>query len=108
MCNERDMTKLEAYILTRPKYADDRRQAYADWALDDLLTDVIAEMEKPPYYISGEEEIPITDIIEAYIEKMRYFRNIANPGKKLMFQIAVREAESLNLLFKGKDNNEAD
>ena len=35
MCNERDMTKLEAYILTRPKYADDRRQAYADWALDD-------------------------------------------------------------------------
>lgn len=103
MCDRRDMTKLEAYILTRPKYAEVRKQAYADWALDELLSQVIAEMEKPPYYISGEEEIPISDIIETFRDQMRAFRDIANPGKKLMFQIAIREAESLSMLFKGED-----
>ena len=95
----RDMTKLEAYISDRPQHADVRIQAYSEWALDELLEDVITEMEKPPYYISGEEEIPITDIIDAFIEKMRYFRKIAKPGKKLMFNVAVKEAESLRLLF---------
>lgn len=97
--NRHDMTKLEAYISERPDYSNIRLQAYADWALDELLVDVIAEMEKPPYYISGEEEIPIPDIIDAFIEKMRYFRKIAKPGKKLMFNIAIKEAESLRLLF---------
>lgn len=102
MCDldrNRDMTKLEAYISERPTYADLRKRSYADWALEELLTDVIAEMEKPPYYISGEEEIPISDIIEAFIEKMKYFRDIAKPGNKLMFNVAVQEAESLSTLF---------
>lgn len=103
MCDSRDMTKLEAYILERPKYADVRKQAYSDWALDELLTDVLAEMEKPPYYISGEMEVPITDIIESFLLRMRHFRKLAKPGKKLMFQIAVKEAESLNMIFNGKD-----
>lgn len=100
MCDrQRDMTRLEAYLEERPKHADQRIQAYADWALDELLLDILAEMEKPPYYISGEEEIPVEDIIEAFIEKMRYFRKIAKPGNKLMFGVAIKEAESLNRLF---------
>lgn len=97
--SSRDMTKLEAYLLERPTYANVRKDAYAEWALEELLTDVIAEMEKPPYYISGEEPIPIPTIIDAYCDKMRYFRKIAPPGKKIMFQIAVKEAESLSTLF---------
>lgn len=100
MCDrQRDMTRLEAYLAERPKHADQRIQAYSDWALDELLLDILAEMEKPPYYISGEEEIPVEDIIEAFIEKMRYFRKIAKPGNKLMFSVAIKEAESLNRLF---------
>lgn len=97
--SSRDMTKLEAYLLERPTYADVRKDAYAEWALEDLLCDVITEMEKPPYCISGEAPIPIPEIIEAYCDKMRYFRKIAPPGKKLMFNIAVKEAESLSMLF---------
>lgn len=99
MCDEKDITKLESYILTKPRYAEFKQQAYADWAMDELLEDVMTEMEKPPYYISGEEEIPIIDIIDSFINKMQYFRELANPGKKLMFNIAVKEAESLRLLF---------
>lgn len=108
MCDERDMTMLEAHFLTRPKYADNRRQAYAEWAREELYSEVMKELEKPPYYISGEPEISLQDIIDTYIGKMRYFRNIAKPGKKLMFQIAIREAESLNLLFSRKDEDETD
>jgi hypothetical protein len=108
MCDERDMTMLEAHFLTRPKYADNRRQAYAEWAREELYSEVMKELEKPPYYISGEPEISLQDIVDAYIGKMRYFRNIAKPGKKLMFQIAIREAESLNLLFSRKDEDETD
>lgn len=97
--SSKDMTKLEAYLLERPSYANVRKDAYAEWALEDLLFDIITELEKPPYYISGEEPVPIQEIIEAYIEKMRYFRRIASPGKKLMFNIAVKEAEGLITLF---------
>lgn len=108
MCDERDMTMLEAHFLTRPKYADNRRQAYAEWAREELYSEVMKELEKPPYHISGEPEISLQDIVDTYIGKMRYFRNIAKPGKKLMFQIAIREAESLNLLFSRKDEDETD
>ena len=108
MCDDRDMTLLETHFLTRPKYADNRRQAYAEWAREELCSEVMAELEKPPYYISGEPEISLQDIVETYIGKMRYYRDIAKPGKKLMFQIAIREAESLNLLFSRKDRNETD
>lgn len=97
--NSRDMTKLEAYLKERPRYANLREDAYAEWALEELLTDVIAEMEKPPYYISGESPIPISEIIEAYANKMRYFEKIAPTGSKLMFRVAVREAESLSTIF---------
>lgn len=108
MCDERDMTRLESYFLTRPKYADNRRQAYAEWAREELCSEVMAELEKPPYYISGEPEVSLLDILETYIGRMRYFRDIAKPGKKLMFQIAIREAESLNMFFLRKENHETD
>ena len=97
--NSKDMTKLEAYLAERPSYADLRKDAYAECALDDMVGAIIAEFEKPPYHISGEEEIPILDILECYAQKMRYFRKLASPGKKLMFNIAVKEAEGLITLF---------
>ena len=106
--NEKDMTKLEAYLKTKPTYADSRRRAYADVAIDDLVREIIIEMEKPPYYISGEMPIPIQDIIEAYINKMRYLRNIAPIGKRLMFNVAISEAERLSKLFMRKDENDED
>ena len=97
--NSKDMTKLEAYLAERPSYADLRKDAYAECALEDMVGAIIAEFEKPPYHISGEEEIPILDILEYYAQKMRYFRKLASPGKKLMFNIAVKEAEGLITLF---------
>ena len=97
--NSKDMTKLEAYLAERPSYADLRKDAYAECALEDIVGAIIAEFEKPPYHISGEEEIPILDILECYAQKMRYFRKLASPGKKLMFNIAVKEAEGLITLF---------
>lgn len=97
--NSKDMTKLEAYLAERPLYADLRKDAYAECALEDMVGAIIAEFEKPPYHISGEEEIPILDILECYAQKMRYFRKLASPGKKLMFNIAVKEAEGLITLF---------
>lgn len=97
--NSKDMTKLEAYLAERPSYADLRKDAYAECALEDMVGAIIAEFEKPPYHISGEEEIPILDILECYAQKMRYFRKLASPGKKLMFNIAVKEAEGLITLF---------
>ena len=97
--NSKDMTKLESYLAERPSYADLRKDAYAECALDDMVGAIIAEFEKPPYHISGEEEIPILDILECYAQKMRYFRKLASPGKKLMFNIAVKEAEGLITLF---------
>lgn len=101
MCfdNERDLTKLEAYVSTKPRYNDIRMQAYADAALDELLIDVMGEITKPPYYISGEEEIPIRDIVDWFSEKMRYFLEISNPDQRLMFFVALREAKRLRLLF---------
>ena len=97
--NSKDMTKLEAYLTERPSYADLRKDAYAECALEDMLEANLAEFEKPPYYVSGEQEIPILDILECYAQKMRYFRKLANPGKKLMFNVAVKEAEGLITLF---------
>lgn len=97
--NNKDMTKLEAYLAERPSYADLRKDAYAEFALEDMLEAILAEFEKPPYYVSGEQEIPILDILECYAQKMRYFRKLANPGKKLMFNVAVKEAEGLIMLF---------
>ena len=97
--NSKDMTKLETYLAERPSYADLRKDAYAECALEDMVGAIIAEFEKPPYHISGEEEIPILDILECYAQKMRYFRKLASPGKKLMFSIAVKEAEGLITLF---------
>lgn len=104
--NERDMTKLEAYLKTRPQYADARKRAYADVAIEDLTNEIIMELEKPPYFVSGEMPIPILDIIEAYINKMQYLRDFAPIGKRLMFNIAISEAERLSRLFMRKDENE--
>lgn len=104
--NERDMTKLEAYLVTRPLYADARRRAYADVAIDDLVTEIMIEMEKPPYYISGEMSIPIQDIIDAYINKMRYLRDFAPVGKRIMFNVAIEEAERLSKLFMRKEDSD--
>lgn len=109
MCDfdtEKDMTRLEAYLKTRPLYADARKRAYADVAVEDLVGEIMSEMVKPPYYISGETPIPIQDIIEAYINKMQYLRDFAPVGKRLMFNIAIDEAERLSKLFMGKDENE--
>ena len=101
-----DMTRLESYVTTRPFYVQMRKQAYADWALDELLGYVIAEMEKPSYYECGEEEVPIPYIIKTYISKMRRLRNIAPPGKRMMFSIAIKEAESLKAIFEKGNNYE--
>ena len=97
--DELDLTKLETYIIERPPYADTRRQAYADWALDELLTDILAEFSTPPWWYSGEYTVPYDRIINRFIFKMRKFRNLAPPGKKLMFSIAIKEAESLKTVF---------
>lgn len=101
--NDRDMTRLEAYLVTRPKHADIRKKAYADVAIDDLVSEIMKEMDKPPYYISGEMPIPIQDIIKTYINKMQYLRDFAPVGKRLMFNVAIDEAERLSKLFMRKD-----
>lgn len=106
--NEKDMTKLEAYLAERPIYADVRRRAYAEVAINDLVEIIVTEMEKPPYYISGEESIPILDLIDSYIGKMQEFRKIAPLGKRAMFNVAIDEAERLSKLFIGKDETDED
>lgn len=103
MYDDKDMWLLEKYISERPKQIDDRRQAYADWALGEILDSIMEEDQKLPYYISGEESIPIKDIVNDYLLKMRYFCKIAKPGTKLMFRMALKEAESLSLFFCRKD-----
>ena len=97
--NSKDMTKLEAYLAERPSYADLRKDAYAECALEDMGEAIIAEFEKPPYYISGEEEIPILVILECYAHRMPYIRKLASPGVMLNINIAVKEAEGLITLF---------
>lgn len=111
MCDsqyELDLTKLETYIIERPMYADTRRQAYADWALNELLIDILAEFDTPPWWYSGEYEIPYERIINRFIQKMRHYRNLAKPGRKLMFSIAIKEAESLRTVFVKKGLNDED
>lgn len=111
MCDfdeQRDITKLEAYLETRPQYADERRKAYADVAVNDLVEMIVTELEKPPYYISGEMPIPIQDIIDRYIGRMQELRKSAPVGKRLMFNIAIDEAERLSKLFIRKEENDED
>lgn len=102
MCDyelDRDLTKIEAYLSERPIYADLKRRAYADVAIDELMEDIYEETSKAPYYVSGEERVSIPEIVDAFIEKMRYFRDLANPGKKLLLNVDVHEAESLSTIF---------
>lgn len=97
--DDRDYTKLETYIIERPRYAGLRRNEYADMALDELVIDILSEWSNrgDPEYCG--QEIPVCAIINRYIQKMRRLRRRAPVGAKLMFTIAIKEAEGLKTVF---------
>lgn len=100
--DDRDYTKLETYIIERPRYAGLRRNEYADMALDELVVDILSEWsnrDDPEYF---GREIPVKAIINRYIQKMRRLRRRAPVGSKLMFTIAIKEAEGLKAVFEEK------
>lgn len=97
--DDRDYTKLETYIIERPRYAGLRRNEYADMALDELVIDILSEWSNrdDPEYCG--QEVPVCAIINRYIQKMRRLRRRAPVGAKLMFTIAIKEAEGLKTVF---------
>lgn len=102
MCNilyDRDYTKLETYLIERPHYAGTKRNAYADWALEELTIDILSEWSGRDDVEFGRCETTPVKIINRYIQRMRKNRKLAPIGKKLMFTIAIKEAESLKTVF---------
>lgn len=102
MCDildDQDYTKLETYLVERPNYAGIRRNAYADWALEELTIDILSEWSRRKDVEFGERDTPTVRIINKFIQRMRRFRKIAPVGKRLMFTIAIKEAEGLKAIF---------
>lgn len=102
MCDildDRDYTKLETYLIERPHYAGTRRNAYADWALEELSLDILAEWSSRDDVEFERCETTTVKIINRFIQRMRKNRKIAPPGKRLMFTIAIKEAEGLKAVF---------
>lgn len=94
-----DFTKLETYYIERPRYAGVRCNAYAEWALNELAIDILAEWDSRYDPESERPETPVVKIIDRFIQRMRQFRKMAPVGKRLMFTIAIKEAEGLKTVF---------
>lgn len=74
--------------------------SYKKWAIQEILTRLIAEYEKLPAHMTGVEKQRPIDIIESFGDEMREAAlTVQKAEVKLPFRVALKLSKELLLLF---------
>lgn len=103
--NDRDVRKVEDYIakmVPAPKTDDTRElfatHVYSQWAAYEILERVINETEKLPVHISGKETLSLLEVVDDFIDEMKYYESVSRSERaQKIFAIARTEGECLRM-----------
>lgn len=105
--DDRYVTLMEEFIdrsLPKPKKDEDayifHLHSCYRWAAYEILERLIRESMKLPTHVSGVPTMTATEVVEDFIDEMRYFSAIAPTQQGYdVFDIAAQEGESVLLYF---------
>lgn len=90
------LSKVESYSQERPVARDQRQVSYSDWAIDEIISRLLEEVDRNPYCLDGDGPIPAKDVIEYFYLEMEYLEDTSDtPRQRLIFNIAKREADAI-------------
>lgn len=78
------------------------RGCFGNWAVDEILKQLIDEMSRLPPHITGRDPVPYFHIIEEFIFDMDYMaKSTTDYHKRFIFSVAKETGNDLLLFLKG-------
>lgn len=80
------------------------RGCFSNWAIDEILSRLIDEIDKLPPHITGIDPVPYFHIIEEFVYEMEYMaKHTTDREKRFIFSVAKETGWDLLLFLKGEN-----
>ena len=77
--------------------------SYSSWAINEILSRLVAEMYKLPPHITGRDPVPYFDIVQEFVDEMDYMAETTTDyHKRFIFLVAKETGDELLLFMKGE------